>query len=123
MLLDIEILKIIDKTGNIKSIYRIGVRNDLDKDNSQEFESIITAFVKGGVRHFLFDLEHLKFIDSSAIGKIISMTKEIRKHKGEIVITKYTDAVHQIATLINLEKMIKFELNKSEALKYFSNMN
>jgi anti-anti-sigma factor len=119
MKLDIEIIKTdpasIDTAG---SICKIGLYNELDRKMDNDFEFIITSLVNNGIRKILFDMENLRYIDSSGIGKVINITKLIRKLNGNCTITRCSPQIMEILVLIKLENFIKIFPSMEEGINF-----
>ncbi|MDD5066094.1 MAG: STAS domain-containing protein [bacterium] len=119
MKLDIEIIKPDAGTSDLNNyICKICLFNELDRKSDNDFEFIITALINGGIRKILFDLENLRYVDSSGIGKIISTTKLIRKLNGNVTITRCSTQIMEILVLIKLENFIKIFPSAEEGMNF-----
>jgi len=103
-----------------ESVLKIVVVNKLDQNNSANLENLILLLHKSGIKKFLLDLNELKYVDSSAIGKIINVTKIIRKTGGEISISRVTSDIMNIFNLIKLGTFIKIFSTNEEAVNYLA---
>jgi anti-sigma B factor antagonist len=97
---------------------KINIINRLDQETSAEFDFISNTLIRGGLTRLLIDLDELRYIDSSGIGKMINLTKSIRAMKGNIAIARCTASVQEIFKLVQLEKFIKIFNSNDEAINY-----
>lgn len=119
MKINIEIIKpskaSVDETT---FICKISLINKLDQENSAELEYLTTILIKGGLRKILFDMDELRYIDSSGIGRIINLTKNIRTLKGNVTIARCSSNIQDVFKLVQIEKFIKIFISNEEAINY-----
>jgi anti-sigma B factor antagonist len=99
-------------------IVRIAILNKLDQSIAEQFELFIFALMKSGIKKFVLDLNELKYIDSSGIGKIINITKLLRKQNGNISMSRVSQEIMQVFKLVKLDTFIKIFLSVEEAVNY-----
>ncbi len=68
------------------------------------------------VKNLIFDLNEMRFMDSSGIGVIIGRYKNISKLGGKVSVIHVTDSIDKIFNLAGLYNIISKHNNKSEAL-------
>lgn len=119
MQIDIELLKIEEDATEIRDfICRLGLTAKLDQTNTTHFELLVLTLIQGGIRKILLDMDELKYIDSSGIGKIINITKYLRKVKGNITITSCSPQVDKTLKLVKLDNFISFFTSNDEGFNY-----
>jgi len=85
---------------------------------ADKFRQIVdNALETSGVKHILFNLEAVKFIDSSGLGVILGRYKKINAAGGKVLIAHIQPQVIQIFELSGLLKIIKFYNSEAEALE------
>ena len=121
MKIDIEMRKSTEEATDIKNyICKVGLTAILDQKNTQHFETFILTLINGGLRKLLLDLSELKHIDSSGIGKIINISKCIRKMKGNITITKCNPDVNKTLKLVKLGNFVSIFASNDEGFNYLA---
>lgn len=121
MKINIEILKSSDASTNPHTyICKIGLSNKLDHSNALHLENALLFMIQGGMKKLMLDLTDLKYIDSTGIGKLIKITKTLRKTKGDVCITKCTSHIVEIFKLVRLEKFIKIFNSNEEGLNFLT---
>ncbi len=120
MQFDIEIIKPNLQTPvNYKTIiFKIAPQNKIDQSITEQFEIFFYTLIRAGVKRFLLDLNGLKYIDSSGIGKIINITKVLRKQGGNITIARVPQEIMQVFKLVKLDTFIKIFISVEEAVNF-----
>ena len=119
MKFNIEIIRPSKANTDPKSfICKVNLINKLDQDNCDEFEFIIMTLIKGGLRKMLYDIDELRYVDSSGIGKMINITKQMRSLEGNAAIARTAPNVMEVFKLVHLEKFINIFTSNEEAISY-----
>lgn len=80
--------------------------NTLDAKQAQEFkEKAMQALNQKGNKLVIFDLEKLKFIDSSGLGVFLSLLKVIKTRGGHLCLSSMTASVKTVFELISMQKI------------------
>jgi anti-anti-sigma factor len=90
-----------------------------DLDGSSDMMVACNAFIDGGARKILIDMEGLDFIDSSGIGAIVSIAKRIRSMKGDIALIRIPPRIDQIFKPVNLLRFVSAFGSLDEAINFF----
>ncbi len=99
-------------------ICKISLINRLDQENCNEFEFMMITLIKGSLKKLLIDIDELRYIDSSGIGKIIHITKNIRAMQGNMAISRCSANIQETFKLVQIEKFIKIFNSNEEAVNY-----
>ena len=119
MKINIDIIKPSKASVDARTfVFKIGLLNKLDQNNCEELEMILMILIAGGARRILFDLDELRYIDSSGIGKIINITKLLRTQEGNVVISRCSPNITEILQLVHMEKFIKIFSSNEEGISY-----
>ncbi len=90
---------------------------ELDHHVSEEIRTELDeAIEKKRIKHLIFDLKNLRFMDSSGIGVIMGRYKHISKQGGKVAIIQVSDKVDKIFSLSGLYKIVEKYNNLNEAL-------
>ncbi len=63
----------------------------------------------------IIDLENVPYLDSSGIGVVISLFKNVRERQGELVVAAPTEKVEKVIRLTMLDQIIKVYADVEEA--------
>jgi len=101
-----------------RGVLLVRVEGELDMHVATEFrETVDNALELSGVKHILFNLEAVKFIDSSGLGVLLGRYKKISGLGGIMSATQIQPQVLQIFELSGLLKIIKLYHSEKEALE------
>jgi len=67
---------------------------------------IDSVFEKSSCKHLVFNMEDVRFMDSSGIGMIIGRYKNAEKRGGQLVLANMNDAVTRLFEVSGLAKII-----------------
>lgn len=63
----------------------------------------------------LVDLEDVAFMDSSGLGMLISLFKEVNEHDGKIVFFNLQDYIVKLISLVRLDQVLTVAEDEAEA--------
>lgn len=103
-----------DKEG----IVVIVPEGELDVTNSSQFkEKVLSEYVEAGKPNIVIDMSYVGYMDSSALGAIISIFKHAKMNGGGVAIAGLVDPVRRLFSLTALDKVIPIYSNVEEALE------
>ena len=101
-----------------RGVLIVRVKGELDMHVADKFrQKTDNALEASGVKHILFNLEEVKFIDSSGLGVILGRYKKINAAGGKVLATNIQPQVLQIFELSGLLKIIKIYNSEADALE------
>ena len=87
----------------------VSVEGQLVASNRQELKQAVLAELDAGARRFLIDFERTGYIDSAGLGILVSLSKRIREHRGELRLTRLNDDLHTLFHLTKLDTLFVVE--------------
>jgi anti-sigma B factor antagonist len=90
------------------------VRGELDALSAGELRLLLDRVVEDGRRDVTVDLSHLRLVDSSGVGALVSLYKRVRAGGGQVVFINVTAQPLVIFKLLRLD--VVFELHQPEGL-------
>lgn len=93
--------------------------DNIDSSNYKKFKGLVQPHIREGAK-ILFDISVLKFIDSSGLGALLSILRDLQKVGGEMKMCSPTPAVKILFELVRLQKIIDVLPNRAEAAAAFS---
>lgn len=101
-----------------RGVLIVRVAGELDIHMADKFREVVDRILEAeGVKHILFNLEAVKFIDSSGLGVILGRYKKINAAGGKVLVAHIQPQVLQIFELSGLLKIIKLYNSEAEALE------
>jgi len=87
---------------------RVFMEDSLIVSNRQELRDTVLEQLDRGERNFLLDLTKTRYIDSSGLGVLISLSKRIRDQRGTLRLTNLNADLVQLFALTKLDKLFQF---------------
>lgn len=102
----------------IKDILIIKLSGELDHHHADDIrESLDMQLEDSSIRHLIFDLRNLHFMDSSGIGVFIGRYKTINKRGGQVCITHISSQLARIMDVSGLYRILKVYDTVENAVK------
>lgn len=96
----------------------IRIEGELDHHSSVTIrEKVDEIFEKEKCKNIIFDLEGMKFMDSSAIGVIMGRYRKTKNVRGKTVIVNTCPQLQKIINISGLCKIINIYTNIEDALQ------
>jgi anti-sigma B factor antagonist len=86
----------------------------LGADKAPAFKQTMGKFIADGERTFILDLSAVEFIDSTGLGAILSLLKQLGKG-GEVMICGATGTVASMFKLTRMDRVFSLYANANEA--------
>lgn len=86
----------------------------IDAHNSAELKQYILQMIERGENHIIVQLEHVRFIDSSGLGALLSGHKNTITKSGRFVLTNIQQQVLSMFELTRLNRVFEIYANVSE---------
>lgn len=99
--------------GNVLVVTLLEKR--LDARSAAAFKDKMVEFVRGGQTRIALDIREIEFIDSSGLGAIVSVLKQLGG-QGDLVICGARDTVTSMFKLTRLDKVFQMFPGASEAV-------
>lgn len=105
----------IEKTESGNVIILEIMEKNLDASVAADFRNAIEEEIQNGRKKIVLDLSHVSFMDSSALGAMVSVLK-IMGHGGEaLVICGVRQAVMSVLSLTRLDRIFKIAPDQEHA--------
>jgi anti-sigma B factor antagonist len=88
----------------------------IDAHNSGELKDYLLQLIEGGGKQIIVQLEHVRFIDSSGLGALLSGNKHIIAKSGKLALTNIQKQVLSMFELTRLNRVFDIYANLNEAL-------
>ena len=90
----------------------------LDASNTEEFKTGFASILNESNK-LVFEMSHVKFIDSSGCGTLLYCQKQLNKLNGALKLCGVQETVRTLFELIRIDRVIDIFDSKEEALKAF----
>ncbi len=93
------------------------VANRIDVTNAQEFKDFLVSLIGQGERELILDLHQVEFMDSTALGVIVSIFKRLKEAGGkDLKLCGLSELVKELFEITRLHKVMKLFPSREEAL-------
>jgi anti-sigma B factor antagonist len=97
----------------------VSVEGQLIVGNRQELKQKVLDEIERGERKFLVDFIQTGYIDSSGLGVLVSLSKKIREHGGELRLTNLNEDLKTLFELTKLDTLFQIAETRERALESF----
>ena len=95
----------VDTISDDAAVVHIG--NALDFRNAAEFKSAFQEQLEDGIRHFILDFSDTGILDSTGLGSIFSLYRQISPDDGQVVFAAVSRPVQVVVQLTRTYKVFK----------------
>lgn len=97
----------------------IAVAGELVVGNRDRLREAVTDRIAAGDRNFVVDLEGTSYIDSSGLGLLVSLAREVRGEGGELRLAGLGDDLRTLFELTRLDTLFHIADDRGQALADF----
>ena len=95
------------------------LKGRLDLSNAGELKETVTTLLGQDKNLMHFNMREVDFINSSGLGALVSMMKDIRLNKGRLTLSDLAPYVHEIFDITQLSNVFEIYSNEEEAIGSF----
>ena len=95
----------------------LSLAGELDLYNAEEVRSALLDACAGEPDLLVVDLEHVRFIDSTALGVLIGAVKRLRSRDGRLTIVNVDDNIAKTFEITGLDQIFPISPTRDEAVK------
>jgi anti-sigma B factor antagonist len=101
----------------VNDVLVVDVEGQLIVGNRQELKQKVLEELENGERKFVVDFEKTGYIDSSGLGVLVSLSKKIREHGGELRLANLNEDLRTLFELTKLDTLFQISDSRDSALK------
>ena len=89
---------------------RLALKGDVTNvETWDEFSHELTVAIDAGVDKLVLDMERVTYLNSSALGSIVSAQRKVTDREGELVLVNVSKKLLQFLELYNLTEILTIE--------------
>jgi anti-sigma B factor antagonist len=89
---------------------RLALKGDVTNvETWDEFSNDLTAAIDAGVAKLVLDMERVTYLNSSALGSIVSAQRKVADREGKMVLVNVSKKLLQFFELYNLTEILTIE--------------
>jgi anti-sigma B factor antagonist len=93
------------------------LEGEIDIYSAPEFKEVLVNGIEGGARRMIVDLTMVTFIDSTALGVLVSGAKRVRPRNGNLDIVCTDENIIRIFEITGLDRIFGIYPSRGEAIK------
>jgi anti-sigma B factor antagonist len=87
--------------------------------NRQELKNLVTERLEAGERRFVIDFSRTGYIESSGLGALVTISKQVREQGGEMRLAGLNDDLRTLFELTKLDTLFAISNSAEQALSAF----
>lgn len=111
-----------EETITLKMVVRIlEIRENVSSTNDADFRNLLNDNSgEGSCPRVILDLSRMRFINSSGLGAVASMSMRLRKLQGRLVIVSPHRELTQVFTVTKLDQVLTIVTDRATAIAFFA---
>jgi anti-sigma B factor antagonist len=109
---DIPVEKVLDVAVAVVPVI------ELDASNATEFKADVAGLLDSEMK-VVFDLNRVRFADSSGLGALISCLRRVNARGGDLKLCAMSDQVRGLFELVRMHKVFDIHATREEAVRAF----
>jgi anti-sigma B factor antagonist len=93
----------------------------IGEDNGASILELATDHIKNNVRYCIVDISHVRYINSSGIGVLITILTKFRNKGGEVYLVRPSENVKKLLIITKLNAIFNVAETEEEAVQGLSN--
>lgn len=102
----------------IFGIVTITVEGEVDIYTISKLKDAISMAVSSGVINIVINLGLVTYMDSSGLGLLLGLHKQLAKSRGSLILAGPSGAVRSVLRATNADRLLKIMNTKEEAAQY-----
>jgi anti-sigma B factor antagonist len=109
----------VSQVGDV-TVVRFVDRKILDEANIQELGQELFRLVETDHHtQLLLNFSSVEFLSSAALGKLITLDKKVKSHKGKLKLSNIRPEIYEVFAITKLNKLFDIKDDEAEAISSF----
>jgi anti-anti-sigma factor len=113
-----------DKMDTVKkdegNVVVLSLSGRLDLGSGNKLKEEVKSILAGGRNAIHLNLRNVEFVNSSGLGALVSIMKEIRIHRGRLTLSDMADYVREIFDITQLSHIFEIFATEQEAINSYT---
>jgi len=92
----------------------VRVLGEIDVFNSEEFKKTLMSLIEEKKINISLECEELTYIDSTGLGSMVGVLKNVRQYDGDIIIKNLKPSLLKLFKITSLDRAFKIEVSDNE---------
>ena len=104
----------------IDGVFVLQLAGEININSLTETRNKVDSFKIDQYNHIIINLEKVSFFDSSGLGYLVVLIKQVKMNQGSIVFCTPNNLVKRLLSTIRIDKYVKIFDNQDGALEFLS---
>ncbi|HNW34234.1 MAG TPA: STAS domain-containing protein [Candidatus Ozemobacteraceae bacterium] len=104
----------------VLGIVTIIAEGEIDVYTLGKLKEAVTLALSSGISLMVIDIGRVAYIDSSGLGLLLGLHKQLEKARGSLIVTGPTSAVREVLRVTNADRLLKIMNTKEEAAHHLT---
>lgn len=95
----------------------VHIEGFIDSHTFPEFERALNEGLERGSRRFLLNMQGLSYINSTGLGLLMSVYRQVKQESGGLVVSHMSEKITNIFNLLGFSRIIKIFPDEEQALQ------
>ena len=106
----------VNESANI-SVIQFRDEKIIDPETIQELgQELFDLIDRDDRKKMILNFNHVEFMSSAALGKLITFDKKAKRAKAELILTNISPEIFQVFSITNLDKFFQIKDSEADAL-------
>jgi anti-sigma B factor antagonist len=101
---------------DLQSVLIVHLRGSVDAYTFNLFEEKMTTLLTQGAHHLLLDFQGLDYINSTGLGFLLGLSRQMDAQNGKLVIANMPDKIHHIFDLLGMSDLMGTFAEEQQAM-------
>ncbi len=103
-----------------RDVLVVHLKGSVDAHTFGLFEEQMSALLAQGPHHLLLDFQGLDYINSTGLGFLLGLSRQMDEQNGKLVIANMPDKIHNIFDLLGISRLMGTFAEEQQALAALS---
>ncbi|HOY66547.1 MAG TPA: STAS domain-containing protein [Candidatus Ozemobacteraceae bacterium] len=101
----------------VLGVVTIAADGEVDVYTLGKLKEAVTMALSTGLAHLVIDLGGVTYMDSSGLGLLLGLHKQLEKARGRLIVTGPSAAVREVFRVTNADRLLKVMNTREEAAR------
>lgn len=106
----------------VDGVFVLQLAGEININSLTETRNKVDTFKIEQYDRIIINLERVSFFDSSGLGYLVVLIKQVKMNQGHIVFCSPNNLVKRLLSTIRIDKYVKIFDTQDEALEYLANI-
>lgn len=101
------------------TVHTVQIRGEMDIESAPAIRDALGRLVAEGRNHIIIDLQEVPYLDSTALGVLLTALKRVLEKRGRLVLVSNNPKINRVFSITGVSKILSLYATEAEALESF----